>query len=89
LEKDRCLRYQGAAEMRADLQRLKRDTDSGRTDASVNERQSGAETLTRSSRRDQKAALGSQQSIQQGRKLSWKILVFGAALLVALVAGGL
>src|SRR5438128_3756507 len=30
LEKDRNLRYQHASEMRADLQRLKRDTDSGR-----------------------------------------------------------
>jgi serine/threonine protein kinase len=30
LEKDRALRYQGAAEMRSELMRLKRDTDSGR-----------------------------------------------------------
>jgi eukaryotic-like serine/threonine-protein kinase len=30
LEKDRKLRYQSAAEIRTDLQRLKRDTDSGR-----------------------------------------------------------
>jgi eukaryotic-like serine/threonine-protein kinase len=35
LEKDRELRYQHASEMRAELQRLKRDTDSGRAAISV------------------------------------------------------
>ena len=34
LEKDRALRYQGAAEMRSELMRLKRDTDSGRISSS-------------------------------------------------------
>ena len=37
IEKDRKLRYQTAAEMRADLQRLKRDSVSGRTGAAVAE----------------------------------------------------
>jgi TolB-like protein/tetratricopeptide (TPR) repeat protein len=35
LEKDRNLRYQSASDMRADLSRLKRDTDSGRTAAAA------------------------------------------------------
>src|SRR5208337_266258 len=35
LEKDRELRYQSAAALRADLKRLKRDTDSGRSAAAA------------------------------------------------------
>ena len=35
LEKDRELRYQHASELRSDLKRLKRDTDTGRTAAAV------------------------------------------------------
>jgi len=42
LEKDRNLRYQVAAEMRADLQRLKRDSDSGRSVISSTELGAGA-----------------------------------------------
>ena len=38
LEKDRNLRYQSAADIRADLQRLKRDTDSGRAIAHSSDR---------------------------------------------------
>ena len=46
LEKDRNLRYQHAADLRADLQRLKRDTDSGRSAV----QSSGDEELPASSR---------------------------------------
>jgi TolB-like protein/Tfp pilus assembly protein PilF len=49
LEKDRALRYQTAADMMADLQRLRRDTDSGRSAAASTSR-AGAPAVTRLTR---------------------------------------
>jgi tetratricopeptide (TPR) repeat protein len=103
LEKDRELRYQGAAEMRSELMRLKRDTSSGQVSA--------ASSGTVAAPQD----TGSQRVVQQpmassgsvpaaassaavrvaevpvtGEKKLWKILVPAAVVVVAaLVAGGL
>jgi len=46
LEKDRNLRYQSSTEMRADLQRLKRDTDSGRSAATISAASSEISAVT-------------------------------------------
>jgi serine/threonine protein kinase/tetratricopeptide (TPR) repeat protein len=46
LEKDRDLRYQNAADIRADLKRLKRDTDSGRSAAAVESAPAAASVTT-------------------------------------------
>jgi serine/threonine protein kinase/Tfp pilus assembly protein PilF len=76
LEKDRDLRYQHASEMRADLQRLKRDSENYAT-ASASTAKTAAEAST-----------GQTEPGAQKRK-SWAIVALAAVVLAALVAGGL
>ena len=87
LEKDRELRYQHASEMRAELQRLKRDTESGRSAAVPQaaeeaEEATSARTARRASSGKQKAAVSASRQAVSGvrRKLPWKIVTPVAAL---------
>jgi serine/threonine protein kinase/tetratricopeptide (TPR) repeat protein len=93
LEKDRNLRYQHAADMRADLQRLKRDTDSGRTaQHSLPEEAAAlsigvAPTAPSQASASQTAAPSAVSSTQLKRPITrdWRLLIPAAALLVAVV----
>ena len=97
LEKDRNLRYQHAADMRADLQRLKRDTDSGRT-AQHSVPEEGAitspvippPTLSQvSANQTTPPSPGSFTHARKSMASNWKILVPTVALLIVVVAGTL
>src|SRR6202158_562542 len=102
LEKDRNLRYQHAADIRADLQRLKRDTDTGRAVAAS----SGSEAAAHDSGSrpvGQAASSGSGAAVADGapgavtaasgtgpapRKRSWKMPAVAAVVLIAALIGG-
>lgn len=83
LEKDRKLRYQTAADLRTDLQRLKRDTSSGVTAAHSASRVEEPQSAVMASRADSTP----QRRVRFRPKL-WKLLAC-VALLVALTAVGL
>jgi len=78
LEKDRNLRYQHSSDIRADLQRLKRDSRS--------EPYAAASSST--VKRAAEASVGQTGPVAQNEKI-WAIIAAAAVVLVALVPGGL
>jgi serine/threonine protein kinase/tetratricopeptide (TPR) repeat protein len=90
LEKDRELRYQHASEMRAELQRLKRDTASGRVAVGNSglvqvAQESGSQPVAQ----QLPHASGSSPVLAASSKKPWKILVPAAAILVAVAIVGM
>src|ERR1700677_3757523 len=101
LEKDRNLRYQHASEMRSDLQRLKRDSDTGRSAAASSGTvavaqqavpQSATQQQPASSRSVMAPAASSSAvpaaEVPAARKTPWKIIGPAAALVAAALAIG-
>jgi serine/threonine protein kinase/tetratricopeptide (TPR) repeat protein len=89
LEKDRNLRYQSAAELRADLQRLKRDSDSaGLAGNDIEDRQA---KLTARPTIGRVAATSADPAVvaAQRRNVPWTSFALAGALLLMLMAGGL
>src|SRR5216683_1655102 len=102
LEKDRNLRYQHAADIRADLQRLKRDTDTGRAVAAssgsvATAQDSGSRPAAQAISSGSVAAVAAGSSATEmpasgttpaAPKRSWKPPAIAAAVLIAAVIGG-
>jgi serine/threonine protein kinase/Tol biopolymer transport system component len=84
LEKDRNLRYQSAAEMRADLQRLKRDTDSGRSAATISASSASAEFSAVAGANSLSSTAVISKPVWPGWK-GWAIAGGGLALLITAV----
>jgi serine/threonine protein kinase len=104
LEKDRNLRYQHASEMRTDLQRLKRDTETGRVMSAASAtvpvtQESGSRNAPAQSvpisgsipgvASSSPSSVGQASFTVTKRRNIWKVVVPALVVVAALVAGGL
>jgi Flp pilus assembly protein TadD len=99
LEKDRELRYQHAVDIRTDLKRLKRETESGRASAAsvIEEEEAPAavspesrQSSSQSSRKNRAVSSVQAMAPEQAASRRWRVLVPVALVMIALLmAGGL
>jgi eukaryotic-like serine/threonine-protein kinase len=99
LEKDRNLRYQHASDIRTDLQRLKRDSDSSQRHGSVAPGSGVQASRTVSSTgisdswqpapASNVTSVGTSSAEKRQTSSRWKIVTLVALLLAAIIAGGL
>ncbi|MFY9530833.1 MAG: protein kinase [Candidatus Acidiferrales bacterium] len=99
LEKDRDLRYQHASDMRSDLKRLKRDTDTGRTaaqaaapeepPAKASDSAIAVPERKSSGRRPVTPPVAEVEPLHPWRSLPWKRAIPAFIVLAALIATGL
>ena len=91
LEKDRNLRYQHAADVRTDLQRLKRDTETGRAVAASSDSVAAAEGGELRSAGPFGSAQGRQPraAVPTRGSRAGKFFVLAAVLVAVVIAGGL